>query len=192
LESFSSESFSTESTRIDSFGKDAMLSSCSPTPDQRLLALVHRASAAGRALRRLLADEAAAVGLSDVELLVVWLCDEGPGLAQVELAHEVGISPAQMSATVERLRQRGLIAVQRSALDRRRQVWRTTDGGRQALAALKPAIERAAAGIDARFAPDDQLAMSRLALRLAGTVAGLSAGEPAPQELPSPLTGAAA
>ena len=44
--------------------------------------------------------------LSDSELLVVWLCSGG-GRIQVELAAAIGISPAQMSGMVERLRLAG-------------------------------------------------------------------------------------
>src|SRR5688500_1434487 len=79
-----------------------------PPPDAALLMVIHRVSSAGRALRRVLADQATSVGLSDAEVLVVWLC--GPrGMVQGDLATAIGVSPALMSGTVERLRQQGLI-----------------------------------------------------------------------------------
>ena len=100
------------------------------SPDERLMHLVHRTSGAGRLLRRLLADLAATAGLSDAELLLVWLCTgQSQGWVQVDLAIAVGLSPAQTSGMVERLRQRGLIEMQRLATDRRRQVWRATTTG---------------------------------------------------------------
>ena len=78
----------------------------------RLLRLVHWTSAASRHLRRRLAEVAEAFDLSDTELLVVWLCSGG-GRVQVDLAGAIGISPAQMSGMVERLRSRGLVAMHR-------------------------------------------------------------------------------
>ena len=126
------------------------------TGDERLLQLIHRASHAGRALRRLLADQAAEQGLSDAELLVIWLCERGPGLAQVELSAEVGMSPAQMSVTVERLRQRRLIDMQRSAVDRRRQVWRTTEDGLRLLVTARQGLAAAAKQLDQIVPTDHQ------------------------------------
>jgi DNA-binding MarR family transcriptional regulator len=183
-----------------------MLSVLSENPDQRLLALVHRTSAAGRALRRLLAEEAQAAGLSDAELLVVWLCDDqGPGLAtselaQVELALAVGVSPAQMSGTVERLRQRGLLETHRATVDRRRQVWRTTAEGRAALASIQPGITRIAARIDELIAPAEQRTLCAACERLAEAASGDartttergSAGASPSHVNRPPVTGAAA
>src|SRR4029453_5207732 len=51
-----------------------------PPPDATLLLLIHRVSSAGRALRRLLAEQSTAIGLNEGELLVVWLCAGGPKL----------------------------------------------------------------------------------------------------------------
>src|SRR5215510_7646639 len=99
----------------------------------RLLRLVHWTSNASRHLRKRLAELAKPLELSDTELLVVWLCSGG-GRIQVDLAGAIGISPAQMSGMVERLRSRGLVAMHRLAMDRRRQVWRTTQAGQTLLA----------------------------------------------------------
>src|SRR5262245_11571676 len=76
--------------------------SCAAPLDATLLVLIHRVSSAGRALRRLLAVQAVAIGLSDAELLVVWLCTSR-GMIQGDLATAIGVSPALMSGTVERL-----------------------------------------------------------------------------------------
>jgi DNA-binding MarR family transcriptional regulator len=144
--------------------------------DERLLRLVERASGAGRALRRLLADHAAAASLSDAELLVVWLSGDraGQGMVQGDLAAAIGVSPALMSGLVERLRQRGLIEVQRSAVDRRRQVWRTTEQGRQILAELRPHLARAAALLDRQLPVHDQVALLTLCEQLTAATASLS------------------
>ena len=93
-----------------------------------LLSLIHGLSSASRQLRRRLTEAGESFGLTDQDVLLLWLC-RGSGRVQVELAASLGVSPAQMSGAVERLRQRSLLAMRRSTLDRRRQVWRTTDDG---------------------------------------------------------------
>jgi|GEM_PF-3970398 Transcriptional regulators len=128
-------------------------------PDATLLLLIHRVSSAGRALRRLLAEQATAIGLSDAELLVVWLC-ASRGMIQGDLATTIGVSPALMSGTVERLRQQGLIEMHRVPVDRRRQVWRTTERGQHLLDALRPALVSLAEQIERRL-PPAELALAR-------------------------------
>ena len=130
-----------------------------PPPDSALLLLVHRVSSAGRALRRLLAEQAGAVGLSDAEVLVVWLCAPR-GMVQGDLATAIGVSPALMSGTVERLRQRGLIEMHRVPVDRRRQVWRTTELGQHLLTALRPLLVELAAAVESKL-PAVELALAR-------------------------------
>jgi MarR family transcriptional regulator, 2-MHQ and catechol-resistance regulon repressor len=135
--------------------------------------LVQQASSAGRALRRLLADHAAHAGLSDAELLMLWLCGDAHGMVQGELATAVGVSPALMSGMVERLRQRSLLEMQRSLVDRRRQVWRTTAAGRQVLADLRPVLARLAEQLRAALLPGDQQTLESLCLRLLTAVDAL-------------------
>jgi len=163
-----------------------------PPADQRLLRLVERTSSAGRALRRLLADQAAAVQLSDAELLVVWLCGEASshGMVQGDLALAIGVSPALMSGLVQRLLERGLIEMQRSTVDRRRQVWRTTEPGRQLLTELRPLLARLAGLLDRHVPPGDQQTAAELCERLSDAVADLD--ELAPRAIVVPLTAAGA
>src|SRR5206468_2576310 len=106
------------------------------------------------------------VELSDTELLVVWLCSGG-GRIQVELALAIGISPAQMSGMVERLRSRGLVAMHRLAMDRRRQIWRTTAVGQSLLAAAAEHLNELAAGISRGLSAEEQSAAEGLCERLA-------------------------
>jgi DNA-binding MarR family transcriptional regulator len=153
-----------------------------PEAPERLLSLIHKASSAGRALRRLLAEQAAAVELTDAELLVVWLCGDtaGRGVVQGDLASAIGVSPALMSGTVERLRQQELIEMQRCSIDRRRQVWRTTDRGRVVLERIGPQLVRLCQRLDARLPVEDQQTVRRLCERLfaaAGELEGAAGGE---------------
>jgi len=153
-----------------------------PPSDATLLLLIHRVSSAGRALRRLLADQATAVGLSDAEVLVIWLCAPR-GMVQGDLATAIGVSPALMSGTVERLRQQGLIEMHRVPVDRRRQVWRTTERGQHLLGALRPALVALAEQFDARL-PAAELALAReLCERL--TIAAHDIADQSPVSLPA-------
>ena len=147
-----------------------------PQAEERLLRLVEQTSSAGRALRRLLADQAAAVQLSDAELLVVWLCSEASshGMVQGDLAIAIGVSPALMSGLVQRLLERGLIEMQRSTVDRRRQVWRTTAAGRAVLAGLRPLLARLAEHLDQRVPASEQQHVVELCERLSAAVVELA------------------
>jgi DNA-binding MarR family transcriptional regulator len=148
---------------------DAMEPSPSDSQADRLLRLVHWTSAASRHLRRRLAEVAESIDLSDSELLVVWLCNGG-GRIQVELAGALGISPAQMSGLVERLRSRGLVAMHRQAMDRRRQVCRTTPAGQELLSGTAEHLNELAASVGAGLSSDEQQVAQTLCERLSEAV----------------------
>lgn len=139
------------------------------TQADRLLRLVHFTSSASRQLRRRLVEVGAALELTDSELLVVWLCS-GCGRVQGELAGSIGVSPAQMSGLVERLRARGLVAMHRSSTDRRRQVWRTTASGQTLLATAAPHLAELAATVGEVLSADEQQAAQSLCERLSQAV----------------------
>jgi DNA-binding MarR family transcriptional regulator len=146
-------------------------SASEPLAADRLLGLIHWISAASRQLRRRLGLLAESTGLTDCELLAIWLCLRSEcGLVQGELAAAVGVSPAQMSGIVERLRQRGLIEMHRQIFDRRRQVWRGTAAGRQVLDSLAAPLAHLSAGIDAGLPAGDQQAARVLCERLTSAV----------------------
>jgi len=149
---------------------------------QRLLALVHWTSAASRQLRRRLAEVASTIELSDAELLVLWFC-HGGGQVQVELAAAIGISPAQMSGLVERLRLRELVAMHRSATDRRRQVWRTTAAGENLLGDIASHLDALAAAVQGGLSLTEQQTVESLCQRLVDAVGqqGRRAGGNAPR-----------
>lgn len=144
-----------------------------------LLELVRQTSSAGRALRRLLADEAAAEGLNDAELLIIWLCAGGnsPGVVQGELASAIGVSPALMSGTVERLRSRELIARHRSPIDRRRQVWQTTGLGQACLTRLRGRLAALSAALEQRMTSSQQRETQALCERLASAAEAIGTPE---------------
>jgi DNA-binding MarR family transcriptional regulator len=154
---------------------------------ERLLALVHWTSAASRQLRRRLSEVASGIDLSDAELLVLWLC-HGGGQVQVDLAATLGISPAQMSGLVERLRARELVAMHRSATDRRRQVWRTTAAGETLLKQAAGHLGALADAVDGGLSTTEQQTIELLCRRLVEAVGqpgrrtGANAPRPAGQD----------
>lgn len=131
--------------------------------------LIQSAGSAGRGLRRWLADRLERFGLGETEFLVLWLCCQKPqhgGWVQGELAQAAGISPAQTSSLVERLRKRGLIDMKRSTMDRRRQVWHLLQEGEDLLGRIKAGLEKVAHRLDAMVSPEEQEAAARLFERL--------------------------
>jgi DNA-binding MarR family transcriptional regulator len=106
----------------------------------------------GRRAARALAEWAQRFALSEAEFHVLWRlrAAAAEGLDQTTLAGELAFSPAQVSATVERLRARDFIVQQAAPQDRRRHLWRLSVGGAELLgqmveaAALlhrKPSVE---------------------------------------------------
>jgi DNA-binding MarR family transcriptional regulator len=88
---------------------------------------------------------------------------------QVELAAAVGISPAQMSGLAERLGKRQLVALNRPARDRRRQVCKTTATGEELLARAARPLASLAETLADRLAPDERALVQSLCERLAAS-----------------------
>jgi DNA-binding MarR family transcriptional regulator len=90
-----------------------------------------RTAVGGRRSARALAAWIKPFGLSEPEFQLLWcLRGESPaGCDQTMLAARLAMSPAQVSALVERLRVSGLIAQQIVAGDRRRNLWQLAAGG---------------------------------------------------------------
>ncbi len=135
---------------------------------ERLLRLVYRTSTAARQLRRQLAERVARWQLSDSEMLILWLCWRmgKSGQVQGELASALGISPAQTSALVEGLRKRDYLVQERSALDRRRQIWRLTANGEALLDDMGSAISDLADRFEAELTTDEQRLAESVSQRL--------------------------
>lgn len=150
-----------------------------PAEAERLLQLVVHLSTTSRTLRKRLAELASQGDLSEHELLVVWLC-VSTGRVQSELAATVGVSPAQMSGLVERLRARGLVELQRMPQDRRRHVWRTSAHGRQVLARTVPHLQKLARDLMHRLSDEEQRMLLTLCQQLASACGHTSGSAPTP------------
>jgi DNA-binding MarR family transcriptional regulator len=85
----------------------------------------------GRRAARMLARWAEQFHLGESELQILWrLCGiVGPGVDQTTLASQLALSPPQVSACVEKLRARGLIANHEVRGDRRRRLWQSSAKG---------------------------------------------------------------
>jgi DNA-binding MarR family transcriptional regulator len=94
-----------------------------------------RTAAAGRSAVRAIAEWSHQFGLSEPEFQVLWCLRSAvsEGLDQTTLARQLVYSAAQVSATVERMREQGWIIQRPIAADRRRHLWQLSDGGRNLL-----------------------------------------------------------
>ena len=136
-------------------------------PEQRagrLVRLAQAATACGRQLRRALQGQTRELGLSDTDLMVLWSCGccADRGVAQNHLVEEIGLSPAQTSGLLDRLKQRGLVASRRPAQDRRRQFWRLEPSGRELLCEALVRIAAAANGVLRPLSTADQALLENL------------------------------
>lgn len=113
-------------------GRGIMEDRCSSVD---LAELVRRLQLCHRSLRASLEQSLADLGMSDSEFLVMGACHKSSSepIVQGSIASLIGLSPAQLSALVERLRQRGWLTVQRAPGDRRKQLLATTSLGTEQL-----------------------------------------------------------
>lgn len=138
------------------------------TPDAGgWLQLLLQIGAAARTARRHLAGHVAASELNEQEFLVLWLCEDlaTAHRGQGELAEAVGVSPAQMSGLVERLRVRNLLKFERSGSDRRRQVWQLTTAGQALLATVSESFVGASGKLPGNLTLAEQQQLSTLLAR---------------------------
>jgi len=89
----------------------------------------------GRRAARALAEWAKRFGLTEAELQLLWRLRSAPqdGLDQTALATALAFSPAQISASVERLRAQAWICARGATGDRRRHHWQLSITGRELL-----------------------------------------------------------
>jgi DNA-binding MarR family transcriptional regulator len=98
--------------------------------DRTCLMAVH-----GRRAARVVAEWAKRFGLSEPEFQLLWRLRSAPvdGCNQTALAASLAFSPAQISASVERLRALGYLCLSQSSTDRRRRQWQLSSAGRERL-----------------------------------------------------------
>lgn len=89
----------------------------------------------GRRAVRTLTQLSEPLQLGESEFQILWCLSSlaAPGVDQTTLATRLALSPAQVSACVEKLRVRGLIAHGEARGDRRRHLWQLSAVGRDVL-----------------------------------------------------------
>lgn len=133
-----------------------------------LVELLRLVSRCERELRRALTDRIRRWGVSDVEVLVLWLCYEAaePGIAQSELVENIGVSAAQISGLVDRLRRQGLLVGKRCDSDRRRQHWSLASEGNRLLDEIRADLSLVSVGLTKHLSVDEQKLLASLLRRL--------------------------
>ena len=139
---------------------------------ERWAHIVQQTSLCGRQLRRVLAAFAVPWNVSDTEFLLLWACNQAleNGLRQNDLAHKLGVSPAQMSGLVYDLRDRGLLTFERPQHDRRRQVLKITGQGRLLLSRILESLAPLVARLEQFISHDEQQLIEKLLERIIAAV----------------------
>jgi DNA-binding MarR family transcriptional regulator len=121
--------------------------------------------------------------LNEVQFSLLWLCRLAPadGLSQNELVAALAISPAHISGQVEQLRQRGWLAGQRAASDRRRQLWQLTPSGQNWLARLMAEDTDWANNLNQAFCPENRQKLAELLRELAQSLRRSAPVSPSPR-----------
>lgn len=90
-----------------------------------------RLVAVGRAMARQLGNLVRSHGINEAEFRLLWLLLDVSALDQKHIAQQLGLSTAQVSGLVERLRRRGLLVASSVSGDRRRQLWQLSLSGKE-------------------------------------------------------------
>lgn len=107
-------------------------------------------------------------GLTPTAFVTLARLDEGGPLSQNELGRAVGMAPANIHATVKRLRAAGLVRVQASPSDRRALLIDLSDTGRALLTDVLPDADAANRRTLGALGPAEQRTLIDLLRRLAG------------------------
>ncbi len=142
------------------------------TPAARWAQIAQSASRCGRQFRRAIAECVARRDLSDTDFFVLACCSRAgaSGASQTDLAGSIGVSAAQISGVVDRLRGRGLLAAQRNDTDRRRQHWRLTESGQRLLARALDDLSVLIRRLDQQLPAADRKTAEHVLARLSAAV----------------------
>lgn len=130
-------------------------------------------NAPGHLLRRmqqiavaLFAEETKAFKVTPVQFAILAMLEMHPGLEQVALAERVAFDPATIGGVLARLEARGFVARVQDTADRRAKRIFPTPKGRDALARMTAAVERAQARILGPLSAEEREAFMRLLKKL--------------------------
>ena len=91
--------------------------------------------------------------LTQKQVSVLWLVDDHPGIAQIDVGQRLRMDRATTMTIVNRLQEREYLRRERSAIDGRKQALHLTDAGRGALHEAKACIAQHEAWLKSRFTP---------------------------------------
>jgi len=97
----------------------------------------------------------AALDLTQKQVSVLWLVEEQPGIAQVELGQRLQMDRATTMTIVNRLQARGYLRRERSPSDRRKQALFLNETGAGALAEAKHSIAEHEHWLKSRFTAEE-------------------------------------
>lgn len=91
--------------------------------------------------------------LTQKQVSVLWLVDDHPGIAQIDVGQRLRMDRATTMTIVNRLQERDYLRRERSEIDGRKQALYLTEAGRQALDKAKTCIGEHEAWLKGRFTP---------------------------------------
>jgi DNA-binding MarR family transcriptional regulator len=106
------------------------------------------------------------LGLTQKQVSLLWLVDDEPGVAQIELGQRLRMDRATTMTIVNRLEQRGYVQRQRSRSDGRKQALYLTAAGEAALAKARACIDAHEAWLKSRFTSDEVKKLVELLSRI--------------------------
>ncbi|KLE34582.1 MarR family winged helix-turn-helix transcriptional regulator [Aurantiacibacter luteus] len=95
------------------------------------------------------------LGLTQKQVSVLWLADDHPGIAQIEVGRRIRMDRATTMTIINRLQDRDLMRRERSDSDGRKQALHLTAAGVAALAQAKNAIAAHESWLKSRFTDDE-------------------------------------
>jgi len=107
------------------------------------------------AVYRHFTDSFADLGLTQKQVSVMWLVDERPGIAQIELGGELQMDRATTMTIVNRLQERGYLRREKSETDGRKQALYLTGDGQRALTKAKQCIREDEGWLKQRFTDEE-------------------------------------
>ena len=83
------------------------------------------------------AERLAVINLQPGDVGILRMIATTPGMSQQDLASKLGVGPSRVVALIDDLERKGLVARQRSIVDRRNHELRLTDAGRDVMAKMR-------------------------------------------------------
>lgn len=118
------------------------------------------------AIYRHFMDTFSHLGLTQKQVLVLWLVDSHPDIAQTGLAKRMRMDRATTMAIVKRLEKRGYIERTKSKTDARKLALNLTAAGRKALKTARRAIQEHEEWLKARFTKKETQQLIELLARI--------------------------